>query len=297
MDNNGGTPTPLPPLLCALSLVLNDNDDLGKISWFYPRFRKHRLCDPIYRDKSVDPRGRYPDNLDELLPAKRHWWDRIRTIPQDPQPHSGAVSSQPAPGNDDIVMAQPDEEENNDLGNDELLAPPQVAIAKKRSSVSQMFFFFFCFKFFLKRQRRASVKAANQEGAEISTEPVGPTKVSECSSSRLILTLYSPSASPKVRGRGRGRPGRGRGGGKGKGKGRQRDRSPALKKARTVSAMSSREPLNRNSDADDPDFAGRRSVSSRGRPGRDGSSLGTGPLSNVDFTVRIVYYFNILKLM
>jgi hypothetical protein len=81
----------------------------------------------------VDPRDRVPDNLGELLPQKRHWWDRIPTFPQrSPQ---AAVSTG---GNVDVVMELPGRE-----GNDEGPASPQVATEQKRTSVSLFFHFFF----------------------------------------------------------------------------------------------------------------------------------------------------------
>jgi hypothetical protein len=172
-------PAPLPPILCSLALVLRHNEDLGRIGWSYQHFRTHPLSDPRFRDLSVDPRDRIPDNLVELLPRKRHWWDRIPTVPQG-SPHA-AVSTG---GNIDIVM-EPPSGEGNDFGNDERPASPQVAIEQKRSSVSHFFFIFFFiffsfFKFSLKRNRRASLRAANQDGAEITAEPVEPAKVSKC---------------------------------------------------------------------------------------------------------------------
>jgi hypothetical protein len=50
-----------------------------------------------------------------------------------------------------------------------------------------------------------------------------------------------------------------------------------------------------NFGANDEFFAGRESVSSRGGPGRsrESSSRGTAQSSRIDFTVRIIYYFNI----
>lgn len=66
-SQNGGEPLPVHPTIAVLSIVLDLNEDLGKIS------RTHRF---LHRHTHFNPDAVFPADISDLLPPPAdRWWE------------------------------------------------------------------------------------------------------------------------------------------------------------------------------------------------------------------------------
>ena len=93
-NSNGGTASPLHPILAALSIVLDRNEDLANITVSHPR---------LGRQVFYDPGVTFPPDISYLLPPQeKRWWEHIpassRSVSSPPPPISARGSPPPAGG-------------------------------------------------------------------------------------------------------------------------------------------------------------------------------------------------------
>ena len=93
-NSNGGIAPPLHPILAALSIVLDRNEDLANITVSHPR---------LGRQVFYDPGVTFPPDISYLLPPQeKRWWEHIpassRSVSSPPPPIPARGSPPPAGG-------------------------------------------------------------------------------------------------------------------------------------------------------------------------------------------------------
>lgn len=67
--NQDALPPPLHPILAALTIVMDGDEDLAQITRSHPKLNQH---------KYYDPRAEFDDDLSEMLPGPTgRWWERL----------------------------------------------------------------------------------------------------------------------------------------------------------------------------------------------------------------------------
>jgi hypothetical protein len=69
MSGDGGTRTPLHPILVALSIVLDRDEDLGRVTRSHPDREEHEF----YEAGAFFPLH----NSDSLPPSADRWWEHL----------------------------------------------------------------------------------------------------------------------------------------------------------------------------------------------------------------------------
>ena len=128
---NEGIAPALHPILAALQIVLNRDEDLIQINIANESITSH-----MYFDPEVD----FPDSLDHLLTEQEErWWEQIDTAPQG---SAFVALPRPPQGDEDVEMTDGvhGEEEQDELADDEPVPPPQPAAANQRPKVSDILY-------------------------------------------------------------------------------------------------------------------------------------------------------------
>lgn len=88
-DSNGGTAPPLHPILAALSIVLDRNEDFANITVSHPHLRRHVFYDPDVP---------FPQDISYLLPPQeKRWWEHIPAVSRSVSSHPGPISAGGSP--------------------------------------------------------------------------------------------------------------------------------------------------------------------------------------------------------